>query len=234
MVVGAVVGHGRAKRAVGDIPVWPHVADAKVIRAHLGAGRRVDALAVYLGLGVSRVVALPDHQVLVARAVVGHGRAVSAVVRVPIWPHVADADGRAEERAGGRVHSLAPDLVLVVHQGNEAVVTLPHHQVLVVGAVIGHRRVVGIAQLVFAHEAEAHVVVARLGAGRVQPLAEGLVLVVHQWGGVVFAVPDHQVFVVRAVVGHGWTVRPVGRAPIRSHVADAKVVGTHAAAGRSQ
>ncbi len=229
----AVVSHGRVLGAIGDVPVWPHVADAEVIGAGAAAGRG-QPLAVDFELLVGHVVAVPHHQVLVIGAVVGHVREVGSVARAPIRPHVADAKVVVAHAAAGRGQPLAKDLLLAGHQRSRVVYALPDHQVLIRRVIVGHGRVVGAIgdAPVWPHVADAKVG-AGVAAGRGQSLAVDLVLLVHQGTGVVVAVPHHQVLVIRAVVGHVRGVGGVARAPIRPHVADAKVVGAHAAAGGS-
>ncbi len=94
------------------VPVRPHVADAEVVGANLRSGECVEALAVDLELVVhlraAAVVAHPHHQVLVGAGVVGHGGfAVEPItfgveVRVPVRPHVADAEVVGADLGGAR------------------------------------------------------------------------------------------------------------------------------------
>src|SRR5262249_4868472 len=110
------------------------------------------------------VVAVPDDQVFVGEAVVGHRRVFGAEMGVAVGPHVGDADLAADQGTGGRVEPLAIDLALA----GRDIVAAPDDQVLVGAAVVGHRRLDGgeVGVAVGAHEGDAEVVGADLGGGQ--------------------------------------------------------------------
>src|SRR5262249_59708293 len=82
--------------------------------------------------------------VLVVGGVVGDLGGVGVVFGVAVGPHVGDAEVVvAHLVAGGGVYPLAEDLELVVRQQAGVVFAGPDDEVLVVGGVVGHRRVNG-------------------------------------------------------------------------------------------
>ena len=225
-VINAAVGQARGAGEILVAAVGAHAADAEIVAAALGAGVG-QQLAEDLHLAIHQrsavVVGRPDHQPQIVRAVPGCLRGLGVVERAASGAHVADGEVVGSQiGAVVALQPLAVDFELVVG----AVVAAPGHQVIVDLFVVGHGRVEGLKVdvAVGAHVADAEIVRPDQVAIAVQQLAKDLVFVIDQRGGIVVAVPDHQVFVTRVVIGHRRAKSPIRRAAIRPHAADAPVV----------
>ena len=144
-----VVGHVGIGAEPGGIAGRADHADAEVVRAELGGGGAVEALAVDLVLTVRRagveILAPPDHHVLVVDGVPRHRRAIGLGDGIAGPAGVADAEVVGAQLGTGRgVEALAVDFELVVHSAAPAVVARPDHQKLAAHRVVGHCGVVGV------------------------------------------------------------------------------------------
>ena len=210
--VGRRIGAVHDVRLAGvnvSVAIGAHVADPEVVVADLVAAAAVTVEALpedfFLAAGEATdlIAALPDDEVLVVRWVVGHGRRFCTVVEraVSRIAHIADPEVVVADLvalAAVTVDALPEDLELAVLQPPNIVVAVPHHEVFVVGGVVGHvcpdeRAVVAAAR--WPHVADEEVRVAHLLPLRLVTV-EALPIDLALEGAIDRTDPRHEVFVV--------------------------------------
>jgi hypothetical protein len=122
------------------------------------------------------------------------------------------------------IEKLVEDLEFLVYQGWSIIIAFPNHQVLVIRAFIGYRRVerIQVSVTVGTRVAYGDHRAKQAAVDRADALGVDLVFVVCQEVIVIVGVPHHQVFIIRAVVSNCGVVSI--EQEVATHIAEACVV----------